>query len=46
MQVSRCGYYAWCKRPQSQREQANQDLTEKIKVIFAESDQTYGSARL
>jgi len=46
MQVSRCGYYAWCKRPQSAREQANQELTEQIKTAFEASDQTYGSPRL
>jgi putative transposase len=46
MQVSRCGYYTWCKRPPSQREQANQKLTERIKRLFTQSDQTYGSPRI
>jgi transposase InsO family protein len=46
MQVARSGYYAWCKRPMSAREQTNQQLTEQIKTVFAESGQTYGSPRI
>lgn len=46
MQVARSGYYAWCKRPKSAREQANQELTEQIKIAFEASDRTYGSPRL
>ena len=46
MAVARSGYYAWCKRPPSLREQANQQLTERIKTLFEESDQTYGSPRI
>jgi putative transposase len=46
MQVSRSGYYAWGKRAPSPRETANQQLTEKIKIVFLESDQTYGSPRI
>jgi transposase InsO family protein len=46
MQVSPSGYCAWKKRLPSAREQANQQLSEQIKAVFAESDQTYGSPRV
>ena len=46
MQVCRSGYYAWRKHPPSAREQANAQLTERIKAVFQESDQTYGSPRI
>lgn len=46
MQVSKSGYYAWCKRPPSAREQANQQLTEKIQTLFLENRETYGSPRI
>ena len=44
--VSPSGYYAWCGRPPSAREMANRELTEKIKVAFEESGETYGSPRI
>jgi putative transposase len=46
MQVARSGYYAWCKRPMSATEQANQQLTQQIKTVFEASKQTYGSPRV
>lgn len=46
MQVARSGYYAWCRRPPSPREQANQQLTQQIKTLFEESKETYGSPRI
>jgi transposase InsO family protein len=46
MQVSKSGYYAWCKRPPSQREKANQNLTQQIQAVFFESRETYGSPRI
>lgn len=46
MKVARSGYYAWCSRAPSKRETANQQLTEQIKTVFDESDQTYGSPRI
>jgi transposase InsO family protein len=46
MQVARSGYYAWCKRPLSARDQANQQLTQQIKTVFEASKQTYGSPRV
>ena len=46
LKVSRSGYYAWCQRPVSEREMANQKLTEQIEEIHQESRQTYGSPRI
>lgn len=46
LKVSRSGYYAWRERPVSEREMANQKLTEQIEEIHQESRQTYGSPRI
>ena len=44
--VSRSGYYAWRKRPQSQRQRQNRLLTVQIAAIFRASRQSYGSPRV
>ena len=44
--VSRSGYYAWARRPPSERTVANAALTEEIRRVHAESDGTYGSRRV
>ena len=44
--VSVSGYYAWRKRPVSEREMANEKLVIKIKAIHNQSHQTYGSPRV
>jgi putative transposase len=44
--VGRSGFYAWCKRPPSQRAQANQELVEQIRTEHQISRQTYGSPRI
>jgi len=46
LDVSASGYYAWRRRPQSQRQQANEALVEKIKKVHQENRQTYGSPRI
>ena len=46
LKVSRSGYYAWRKRPVSQREMANQLLLKKIKAAYAASGGRYGSPRI
>jgi putative transposase len=46
LDVSPSGYYAWRERPPSEREMANQELTEKIKAEFKKSGETYGSPRI
>ena len=44
--VQRSGYYAWKKRPMSNREQANLELMTKIREAFESSRCTYGSLRI
>ena len=46
MQVSRSGYYAWLKRPESNRSRENRQLVEQIRDIHQQSRQTYGSPRI
>ena len=46
LEVSHSGYYAWRIRPVSQREMANQKLTQEIKTVFEASRKTYGSPRI
>ena len=46
LQVSRSGYYAWLRRPQSKRSVENERLVEQIKDIHQQSRQTYGSPRI
>ena len=44
--VTRAGYYAWRKRPKSNRQQVDEQLMPKIVRAFQDSDQTYGSPRV
>lgn len=44
--VQRSGYYTWKQRPPSRREQANQELLERIREAFELSRHTYGSLRI
>lgn len=44
--VSTSGYYAWCRRGPSTREQENAKLTETIRRIHRESWGTYGAPRV
>lgn len=46
LQVSRSGYYAFLKRPESTREKENRILLEKIKEIHQKSHQIYGYPRV
>jgi putative transposase len=46
LEVSRSGYYAWRKRPISQRKMANQQLLAKIQAAYAASGGRYGSPRI
>ena len=44
--VARSGYYDWLRRPTSARHRADLALTEQIRVVHADSRQTYGSPRV
>jgi transposase InsO family protein len=46
LEVSVSGYYAWRKRPVSQRTEANQALVAHIKAVHQASYETYGSPRI
>jgi len=46
LDVSPSGYYAWRKRPPSEREMANQELVKKIEAVYNDSQGTYGSPRI
>ena len=46
LNVSPSGYYAWCKRPPSAREMANEELLTEIEAVFEKSRKTYGSPRV
>ncbi len=46
MKVSRAAYYEWRQQQPSRRAQEDQELTEKVKVIFDGSRQTYGAPRV
>lgn len=46
LNVSASGFYAWRDRPPSARAMNNAVLTEHIRQIHAESDQTYGMPRV
>ncbi len=46
MKVSKSGYHEWLHRGISNREKANNELTEKIRLVHQESLQTYGSRRI
>jgi putative transposase len=44
--VSHSGYYAWAKRPESQRKKSDRELTVEVAAIHQESRGTYGSPRV
>ena len=46
LEVSRSGFYAWDKRPQSNREKENEAIMEQIKEIHKKSNRTYGSRKI
>jgi putative transposase len=46
MQVSRSGFYAWRSRSESPRAQADRALLERIRSIYKDSRQAYGSPRV
>jgi putative transposase len=46
LEVSKGGYYEWQKRPESKRAAKRKQLSQKVKTIFENSRNTYGSARV
>ena len=46
LSINRSGYYAWIKRPKSQRQQKNELLDKKIHAVFDRHKGRYGSPRL
>jgi putative transposase len=46
LEVTRGGFYAWSKRPESERARVDVKLTAAIRTSFAESDRTYGARRV
>jgi putative transposase len=40
------GYYAWLVRPRSKRDEKNEELTAKIREVFAEGRHVYGTRRI
>jgi putative transposase len=44
--VSTSGYYGWRQRPPSERALADEVLTEQIRLVHAQSRQTYGYRRI
>jgi putative transposase len=44
--VSRQGYYDWCSRPVSRRDEDNEVLLKQIEQVHADSGGTYGSPRV
>jgi transposase InsO family protein len=44
--VSRSGYYAWIKRPESKRSRENRELSQEIAIIHLESKGIYGSPKV
>jgi putative transposase len=46
MEVSRSGYYKWKDRPESERERQHKEWTDKVKEVFDDSRQLYGSPKV
>ena len=46
LSVSESGYYAWRKRPLSERKRRDAELAERIELAYEENRRVYGSPRL
>ena len=46
LEVSRSGYYAWLKRPESRRSRKDRHLKVQIRTIFKMNKERYGSPRI
>lgn len=46
LDISRSGYYQWCKRDESLKKKKDRDLKEKIFAIYIKHKKRYGSPRI
>ena len=46
MRVSRSGFYAWRRRPQSKRAQRDELLTRHIQLVYQQNRSIYGAPRI
>lgn len=46
LKVSRSGYYAWLKRPKSQKEIRKEKVIQRIRKIHEDSHQVYGASKI
>ena len=46
LRVTRSGFYAWCRRPESTRAREDRRLKVLVRASFDESRQRYGSPRI
>ena len=46
LSVSRSGYYAWKRRPESERRRSDRALAEVVSAVHRDSRGTYGSPRV
>lgn len=46
LKVPRSGYYAWCKRPESEHAEQDRQLRVRVRASFDASKQRYGSPRI
>ena len=46
LEVSRSGFYAWARRPHSDRDRANAELVQQIHAVHRENRGVYGSPRV
>lgn len=46
LELSRSGYYAWCRRPEGERKKENEELIIEMVKIHSESRGTYGLPRI
>ena len=46
LEVSRSGFYAWCKQPKSKRKLQNETLIKEITTVFKQSGEIYGAVKV
>ena len=46
LKVSKSGYYAWLRKPPSERQQRSQTIRDDIRKVYDESNQNYGSYKI